>query len=214
MRSPRFRLLAGLMPLLLGLLLFGGAAGALAAVEEAVLAGGCFWCLEHDLEVLPGVLAVESGYTGGHLDHPSYRQVSSETTGHQEAVRVEFDPARISYAQILRSYWRNVDPLDGEGQFCDRGDSYRAVIFSAGEEQAEIARDSARLAAAELGKPRSTQAVQIRPLSRFWPAEGYHQDFAERNSIKYNFYRFSCGRDRRLDEIWDVKARSGEDWLH
>ncbi len=214
MRSPRFRLLAGLMPLLLGLLLFGGAAGALAAVEEAVLAGGCFWCLEHDLEVLPGVLAVESGYTGGHLDHPSYRQVSSETTGHQEAVRVEFDPARISYAQILRSYWRNVDPLDGEGQFCDRGDSYRAVIFTAGEEQAEIARDSARLAAAELGKPRSTQAVQIRPLSRFWPAEGYHQDFAERNSIKYNFYRFSCGRDRRLDEIWDVKARSGEDWLH
>ncbi|MFL0780478.1 MAG: peptide-methionine (S)-S-oxide reductase MsrA [Prochlorococcus sp.] len=202
------------MPLLLGLLLFGGAAGALAAVEEAVLAGGCFWCLEHDLEVLPGVLAVESGYTGGHLDHPSYRQVSSETTGHQEAVRVEFDPARISYAQILRSYWRNVDPLDGEGQFCDRGDSYRAVIFTAGEEQAEIARDSARLAAAELGKPRSTQAVQIRPLSRFWPAEGYHQDFAERNSIKYNFYRFSCGRDRRLDEIWDVKARSGEDWLH
>ncbi len=214
MRSPRFRLLAGLMPLLLGLLLFGGAAGALAAVEEAVLAGGCFWCLEHDLEVLPGVLAVESGYTGGHLDHPSYRQVSSETTGHQEAVRVEFDPARISYAQILRSYWRNVDPLDGEGQFCDRGDSYRAVIFSAGEEQAEIARDSARLAAAELGKPLSTLAVQIRPLSRFWPAEGYHQDFAERNSIKYNFYRFSCGRDRRLDEIWDVKARSGEDWLH
>ncbi len=214
MRSPRFRLLAGLMPLLLGLLLFGGAAGALAAVEEAVLAGGCFWCLEHDLEVLPGVLAVESGYTGGHLDHPSYRQVSSETTGHQEAVRVEFDPARISYAQILRSYWRNVDPLDGEGQFCDRGDSYRAVIFTAGEEQAEIARDSARLAAAELGKPLSTLAVQIRPLSRFWPAEGYHQDFAERNSIKYNFYRFSCGRDRRLDEIWDVKARSGEDWLH
>ncbi|MFL0769965.1 MAG: peptide-methionine (S)-S-oxide reductase MsrA [Prochlorococcus sp.] len=202
------------MPLLLGLLLFGGAAGALAAVEEAVLAGGCFWCLEHDLEVLPGVLAVESGYTGGHLDHPSYRQVSSETTGHQEAVRVEFDPARISYAQILRSYWRNVDPLDGEGQFCDRGDSYRAVIFTAGEEQAEIARDSARLAAAELGKPLSTLAVQIRPLSRFWPAEGYHQDFAERNSIKYNFYRFSCGRDRRLDEIWDVKARSGEDWLH
>ncbi len=214
MRSPRFRLLAGLMPLLLGLLLFGGAAGALAAVEEAVLAGGCFWCLEHDLEVLPGVLAVESGYTGGHLDHPSYRQVSSETTGHQEAVRVEFDPARISYAQILRSYWRNVDPLDGEGQFCDRGDSYRAVIFTAGEEQAEIARDSARLAAAELVKPLSTLAVQIRPLSRFWPAEGYHQDFAERNSIKYNFYRFSCGRDRRLDEIWDVKARSGEDWLH
>ncbi|HJN35877.1 MAG: peptide-methionine (S)-S-oxide reductase MsrA [Prochlorococcus sp.] len=202
------------MPLLLGLLLFGGAAGALAAVEEAVLAGGCFWCLEHDLEVLPGVLAVESGYTGGHLDHPSYRQVSSETTGHQEAVRVEFDPARISYAQILRSYWRNVDPLDGEGQFCDRGDSYRAVIFTAGEEQAEIARDSARLAAAELVKPLSTLAVQIRPLSRFWPAEGYHQDFAERNSIKYNFYRFSCGRDRRLDEIWDVKARSGEDWLH
>ena len=214
MRQPRLRLIAGLMPLLLCWVLLGGAGGALAAVEEAVLAGGCFWCLEHDLEALPGVIAVESGYTGGHLDNPTYRQVSSETTGHQEAVRVEFDPDRISYAQLLRSYWRNVDPLDGEGQFCDRGDSYRAVIFTDGQDQDDIARASARLAAAELDRPLGKLKVKIRPLGRFWPAEGYHQDYAERNSIKYNFYRFSCGRDRRLDEIWDVNARSGEDWLH
>ena len=104
----------------------------LAAVENAVLAGGCFWCLESDLEHLPGVLSAESGYSGGTVARPTYQQVSSETTGHQEVVRVRFDPAKISYATLLQSYWRNVDPLDGGGQFCDRGDSYRPVIFTKG----------------------------------------------------------------------------------
>ncbi len=184
-----------------------------AAVEEAVLAGGCFWCLEHDLEKLPGVLSVESGYSGGSLRNPTYRQVSGGGTGHQEVVEVRFDTARISYPTLLRAYWRNVDALDGGGQFCDRGSSYRPVIFTQGETQKQQAEASLKAAARELGKPVSAIRVQIKPLSRFWPAEGYHQDYAERNSVKYNYYRWACGRDRRLDQLWGSKARSSAPWV-
>jgi peptide-methionine (S)-S-oxide reductase len=184
-----------------------------AAVEEAVLAGGCFWCLEHDLEKLPGVLSVESGYSGGNLRNPTYRQVSGGGTGHQEVVEVRFDTARISYPTLQRAYWRNVDALDGGGQFCDRGSSYRPVIFTQGETQKQQAEASLKAAARELGKPVSAIRVQIKPLSRFWPAEGYHQDYAERNSVKYNYYRWACGRDRRLDQLWGSKARSSAPWV-
>ena len=184
-----------------------------AAVEEAVLAGGCFWCLEHDLEKLPGVLSVESGYSGGSLRNPTYRQVSGGGTGHQEVVEVRFDTARISYPTLLRAYWRNVDALDGGGQFCDRGSSYRPVIFTQGETQKQQAEASLKAAARELGKPVSAIRVQIKPLSRFWPAEGYHQDYAERNSVKYNYYRWACDRDRRLDQLWGSKARSSAPWV-
>ena len=184
-----------------------------AAVEEAVLAGGCFWCLEHDLEKLQGVLSVESGYSGGNLRNPTYRQVSGGGTGHQEVVEVRFDTARISYPTLLRAYWRNVDALDGDGQFCDRGSSYRPVIFTQGETQKQQAEASLKAAARELGKPVSAIRVQIKPLSRFWPAEGYHQDYAERNSVKYNYYRWACGRDRRLDQLWGSKARSSAPWV-
>jgi peptide-methionine (S)-S-oxide reductase len=184
-----------------------------AAVEEAVLAGGCFWCLEHDLEKLPGVLSVESGYSGGNLRNPTYRQVSGGGTGHQEVVEVRFDTARISYPTLLRAYWRNVDALDGDGQFCDRGSSYRPVIFTQGETQKQQAEASLKAVARELGKPVSAIRVQIKPLSRFWPAEGYHQDYAERNSVKYNYYRWACGRDRRLDQLWGSKARSSAPWV-
>lgn len=126
---------------------------AMAELQTAVFAGGCFWCMEHDLEHLPGVRDAVSGYSGGQLERPTYRQVSSETTGHQEAVQVRFDPNQISYAELLRSYWRNVDPLDGGGQFCDRGDSYRPVIFTADDAQAQAAEASAVAAARELGQP-------------------------------------------------------------
>lgn len=183
-----------------------------AAQATAVLAGGCFWCLEHDLEHLPGVIEATSGYSGGELERPTYRQVSSETTGHQEVVQVRFDPDQISYAELLRSYWRNVDPLDGGGQFCDRGDSYRPVIFTADDAQAQAAEASAVAAARELGQPRSALKVELRQAARFWPAEGYHQNYAENNAVKYNFYRFSCGRDRRLDSVWGDNARSGNAW--
>ena len=199
------------LALLLGLLAPAHPAQATPA-REAVLAGGCFWCLEHDLEGLPGVLDVQSGYSGGSLANPSYRQVSAGGTGHQESVRVRFDPDRISYPTLLRAYWRNVDALDGGGQFCDRGDSYRPVIFTADAEQASQAQASARAAAKELGKPVSVLAVRIKPLERFWPAEGYHQNYAEREPIKYGYYRWACGRDRRLDALWGKRARSSAPW--
>ena len=182
------------------------------ALEEAVLAGGCFWCLEHDLEHLPGVVEAVSGYSGGRVRNPSYQQVSAGGTGHQEAVRVRFDPDRISYAALLRSYWRNVDPLDGGGQFCDRGSSYRPVIFPRGEAQLRQARASLQAAARELNKPAAAIRVQIQPLQTFWPAEGYHQNYAELNALKYRYYRWACGRDRRLDAVWGGRARGGQPW--
>ena len=194
------------------LLLLFAPVSVLAAAQDAVLAGGCFWCLESDLEHLPGVLSAESGYTGGTVARPTYQQVSSETTGHQEAVRVRFDPAKISYARLLQSYWRNVDPLDGGGQFCDRGDSYRPVIFTQGESQQDQALASKAAAAAELGVPETAIKVEIKPLTTFWKAEGYHQDYAMRSKTKYTYYRWACGRDRKLDQVWGAKARSGAPW--
>ena len=182
--------------------------------QSAVLAGGCFWCMESDLEKLPGVISVESGYSGGSVSEPTYNQVSAETTGHQEVVEVLFDPAKISYPRLLQSYWRNVDPLDGAGQFCDRGDSYRPVIFTSGDQQNSEALASQSAAARELGVSESALKVEIKPLEKFWPAEDYHQNFAELNSVKYKYYRWACGRDKRLDEVWGDQARSGDSWAN
>jgi peptide-methionine (S)-S-oxide reductase len=197
--------------LVLGLVLEPPAPAA-AASEQAVLAGGCFWCLEHDLETLPGVISVESGYSGGRLARPTYRQVSAGGTGHQESVRVRFDPQRLSYAALLRSYWRNIDPLDGGGQFCDRGDSYRPVIFTADAAQRQQASASRAAAARELGRAESELRVRIEPLDTFWIAEAYHQDYARREPLKYGYYRWACGRDRRLDAVWRAQARTGLPW--
>jgi len=198
--------------LVLLLVLVVGAAPAQAAIEEAVFAGGCFWCLEHDLEGLPGVVDAVSGYSGGTKDNPTYRQVTAGGTGHLESVQVRFDTSRISYPTLLRAYWRNVDALDGGGQFCDRGASYRPVIFTKGTRQQEQALASVKEAARELKQKPSAIRVQIRPLQRFWPAEGYHQNYAEQNQLKYNYYRWSCGRDRRLNQVWGGKARSSAPW--
>jgi peptide-methionine (S)-S-oxide reductase len=204
------RPLALLLSLLLVLLT--PVAAVQAASEEAVFAGGCFWCLEHDLESLPGVTAAISGYSGGHVAKPTYRQVSAEGTGHQESVLVRFDNSRLSYATLLRAYWRNIDPFDGRGQFCDQGDSSRPVIFTASAEQAKQARSSLQAAARELARPAATLRVEIKPLETFWPAEEYHQRYAERNPLLYNYYRFRCGRDRRLDQVWGAKARRSIPW--
>tara|TARA_Y100000589_G_C27061447_1_gene591492 strand:- start:131 stop:754 length:624 start_codon:yes stop_codon:yes gene_type:complete len=201
-----------LFSLVLGALLLLSPSAALAAEQSAVLAGGCFWCMESDLEKLPGVISVESGYSGGSVSQPTYNQVSSETTGHQEVVEVLFDPEKISYSRLLQSYWRNVDPLDGDGQFCDRGDSYRPVIFTSGEQQNSEALASQSAAARELGVSASALKVEIKPLEKFWPAEDYHQNFAQLNSVKYKYYRWACGRDKRLDDVWGDKARTGETW--
>ena len=202
------------IPLILtSLLLLLNPMSVLASEQNAVFAGGCFWCLEHDLEKVRGVLSAESGYSGGSLENPTYQQVSGEKSGHQEVVRVQFDPEKISYSDLLLHYWRNIDPLDGHGQFCDRGDSYRPVIFTDGEKQAVIARDSAASAANELGVSQNKIKVQIRKAKRFWPAEKYHQNYAVNNELRYRYYRFSCGRDRRLDAVWGKRARTGADWL-
>lgn len=217
MLSGRRILAKVLPPLLLALLvllapLVAPAQARAAALQEAVLAGGCFWCLEHDLESLPGVVDVVSGYSGGSVAQPTYRQVSSGTTGHQEVVQVRFDPDRISYGRLLRAYWRNIDPFDGSGQFCDRGSSYRPVIFTTSAAQAQLAQASVKAAARELHQSVDALAVVIRPLQRFWPAEGYHQNYAERNPVQYNYYRWACGRDRRLNAVWGRRARQALPW--
>ena len=207
------RLLWLLASVLVGLASLLGPSSAVWAADpqQAVFAGGCFWCLEHDLEVLPGVISAESGYSGGTTANPTYQQVSSGRTGHAESVLVRFDPDRISYATLLRAFWRNVDPLDGEGQFCDRGSSYRPVIFTGSADQLEQASESERLARRELGIS-GALAVAIEPLKRFWPAEDYHQDYAERQALTYNFYRWRCGRDARLDAVWGEQARLPVVW--
>lgn len=169
-------------------------------LQTAVFAGGCFWCMEHDMKGIQGVVKVESGYTGGDVPHPTYEQVSSETTGHYESVRVTFDPAKVDYGFILERYWRLIDPTDGGGQFCDRGPSYRPAVFVSSPEQRRIAEQSE--AEAQKALKRGRIVVPILPLKTFWPAEEYHRDFAERNAGHYNAYRQGCGRDERLREVW------------
>jgi peptide-methionine (S)-S-oxide reductase len=161
---------------------------------EAIFAGGCFWCVESDFEHLDGVIEAESGYTGGALSNPTYENHE----GHLEAVRVIYDPARITYAQLLHHFWRHHDPLDGGGQFCDRGPSYRPAIFVT-----EAQRAAAEASLAETQRILGREiATPIRPASRFWRAEAYHQEYYERNSVPYRFYRWRCGRDQRVNEVW------------
>ena len=169
-----------------------------ASESEAILAGGCFWCLEHDLEYLPGVISAVSGYSGGDMSNPTY----NSHAGHQEAVLVRFDPDKISYNSILKVYFRNVDPFDNGGQFCDRGDSYKPVVFTKDEKQKQIALENRKEVSEFLKTDLENIKVKIIDAKRFWIAEDYHQDFAQRNNIKYNFYRYSCGRDQRLRSVW------------
>ncbi len=166
--------------------------------DEAIFAGGCFWCLEHDLEGLDGVVSAESGYSGGDLTNPTYEKHS----GHQEVVKVIFDSDTISYKDLLKQYWFNIDPFDNKGQFCDRGDSYKPVIFTSNQEQEHVAKDSQKDISVLLNVPLDELKVDIIDSKVFWLAENYHQDFAVKNPLKYNFYRTSCGRDNRLKKVW------------
>ncbi len=166
--------------------------------EEAIFAGGCFWCLEHDLEKLDGVVSAESGYSGGDLINPTYQDHS----GHQEVVKVIFDSDIISYKDLLKQYWVNIDPFDNNGQFCDRGDSYKPVIFTSNQEQKRDAKESQETISVGLNIPLEQLKVDIVESKVFWLAENYHQDFAVKNPLKYNFYRTSCGRDNRLKKVW------------
>ncbi len=171
------------------------------AKATATFAGGCFWCMEPPFDALDGVLSTTSGYIGGDTSKPSYEQVSAGGTGHAEAVQVIYDPTKISYAELLDVFWRNIDPLAVDRQFCDIGDQYRSAIFARDDEQEKLARAS-REAIASSGKLEGGIVTEIVKGGEFWSAEEYHQDYYQKNPVRYKYYRYSCGRDRRLTEIW------------
>ncbi|WP_136658203.1 peptide-methionine (S)-S-oxide reductase MsrA [Nitratireductor sp. XY-223] len=175
-------------------------------VEVAIFAGGCFWCVESDFDHVPGVIETISGYTGGHLDNPSYRDVVSETTGHREAVKITYDPKKVSYQQLLDVFFRSVDPTDPDGQFCDRGESYSTAIFTLDEQQKMQAETASAEAMKALGK---TIATLIVPAEMFYPAEQYHQDYYLKNPVRYRIYRLGCRRDARIESLWGEEAHSG-----
>jgi len=176
--------------------------------NEIVLAGGCFWCMEHDLESLEGIDNVKSGYSGGDILNPTYENHE----GHQEVVLVNYDSNIIELETILRAYFRNIDPFDGEGQFCDRGDSYRPVIFYEDLDEADESKNALISASRELGVSVDKIKVALKSRNKFWVAEEYHQDFAKNNELKYKFYRYACGRDKRLDQVWGEKAKKTIAW--
>ena len=184
-------------PLLL-LLLFQSAAPA-ASSARATFAGGCFWCMEPPFEKLDGVLSVVSGYSGGSVRNPSYDAVTAGGTGHVEAIEVVFDPSHVTYERLLEVFWRNIDPTDDRGQFCDSGEQYRSAIFFHDDAQ----RRAALASKERIEKTRKLRVVtEIRPAATFYRAEEYHQDYYRKNPVRYRFYRFNCGRDLRLRQIW------------
>lgn len=186
-----------------------------ARAETAIVAGGCFWCVESDFERVPGVREVTSGYTGGNVSNPTYKQVTGGGTGHYEAALIDFNPSRVSYAQILHMFFRSVDPTDADGQFCDRGNSYRTAIFVQNAEQRRVAEAAKAQAQRDLGR---NIVTPILDAGRFWPAEAYHQDYYKgsrivvtrfgprRQSVAYNLYRDACGRDQKVKQLWGSAA--------
>ncbi len=191
------------------------AGGAQAATEKAIVAGGCFWCVESDFESVPGVKSVVSGYTGGTTANPTYKKVGAGGTGHYEAVEIAFDPAKVSYAKIIDMFFRSVDPTDAGGQFCDRGDSYRTAVFPLNAGQAAVAEAEKARAEAELRRRIVTPVIAAGP---FYKAEEYHQDYYKGSNIvitrrgpksqseAYKFYRKACGRDARVKQLWGKAA--------
>jgi len=173
------------------------------AAATAIFAGGCFWCLEADFDKLPGVIATESGYTAGKTKNPTYHQVSAGGTGHTEAVRVSYDPAKVSYQQLVDYFWRHIDPTVKDRQFCDVGTQYRSGIYWQNEAERKIA-EASRDALLKSGKLKQV-FTEIAAASVFYPAEEYHQDYYTKNPIRYAYYRNSCGRDARVQEIWGHK---------
>ena len=186
--------------LLAGLILYVSSA----AADKAIFAGGCFWCMESDFEKVPGVTDVISGFTGGTLKNPTY---NGNHRGHYESVEVTYDPKQVSYQQLLDYYWVHIDPFDPDGQFCDKGHSYQTAIFVANEKERKLAEASKEKVAAEF--PNQKVATKIVDAGTFWPIKGdesYHQDYYRKNPVRYKFYRYSCGRDQRVREIWGDRA--------
>jgi len=169
--------------------------------ETAIFAGGCFWCVEEAFEKVPGVTDVVSGFVGGKVANPSYEQVMQKNTGHAEAVQVTYDPGKVTYQQLVDWFWRNIDPLDAAGQFCDKGNPYRSGIFYRGDAQKKIAEGS-KQALQSSGRFKQPIATEITAAGPFYPAEDYHQDYHKKNEKRYQFYKFGCGRVQRLEQIW------------
>jgi peptide-methionine (S)-S-oxide reductase len=172
-----------------------------AGLERATFAGGCFWCMEGPFDKLPGVQSVTVGYAGGTMKNPTYEAVSSGGTGHAESVEILFDPAKISYDKLLEVFWHNVDPLTPNRQFCDVGEQYRSAIFFHGEAQ-RAAAEASKKALEEAKKFEQPIVTEIVAAGQFWPAEEYHQHYYKKNPLRYQYYRFGCGRDARLEKLW------------
>ena len=171
----------------------------------AVFAGGCFWCMEPPFDKLEGVIATISGYTGGNTKDPTYKQVSSNTTGHYEALEVTYNPNKIDYETLLNVFWHNVDPLDAHGQFCDKGQSYRTAIFYNSEAQKKSA-ESSKKELIDSRRFKEEIVTEVIAAKKFYPAEDYHQDYYQKNPLRYKYYRYGCGRDKRLKELWGKSA--------
>ncbi len=170
-------------------------------LARATFAGGCFWCMQAAFDKLDGVVSTTVGYTGGHTKAPTYEEVSAGGTGHAEAIQVVYDPAKISYAELLEVFWHNVDPTTPDKQFCDEGHQYRSAIFVHDETQRRLA-EASKKALEESGRFREPIVTEIVAASVFYPAEAYHQAYYKKNPIRYKFYRYNCGRDQRLEELW------------
>jgi len=167
----------------------------------ATFAGGCFWCVEEAFEKVPGVISAVSGYTGGTVASPSYEQVMTKTTGHAEAVQITYDPGKVSYTQLVDWFWRNIDPVDARGQFCDQGSPYRSAIYYHGEEQKKVAEET-RQALQASGRFKDPIATQVVAAGPFYEAEDYHQDYYKKNPQRYQYYKYGCRRAQRLEQIW------------
>ena len=176
--------------------------------EIAILAGGCFWCVEADFDKVPGVLSTTSGYIGGRVVNPTYGQVSAGTTGHTEAVRIVYDPAKVSFDRLLFVFWRTIDPVTKDAQFCDYGSQYRTGIFATSDVQLQKALQS-RAALEKSGRLKRPIVTEIVAAGPFYPAEDYHQDYYKKDPFRYNLYRFNCGRDARLEALWGDEAGGG-----
>ncbi len=171
--------------------------------ETAIFAGGCFWCMEKPYDKIDGVISTVSGYTGGHTENPTYKQTSTGTTGHYEALLVEYDPAKVEYEKLLDIFWKNIDPFDDKGQFCDKGPQYRAAIFTKNEKEKELAKKSKDT----LQKTLNSKAIivtEVLPAKQFYNAEDYHQNYYKKNPVRYRYYRYGCGRDNRLEQVQKI----------
>ena len=180
---------------------YGGYADDGSQQAKATFAGGCFWCMEEVFEKVEGVESVVSGYAGGQVENPTYEQVSAGGTGHTESIEVTFDPSKVTYKQLLEVFWRNVDPTTPNAQFCDHGNQYRTAIFYQGENQKQLIEESKQRIESSKTFPESI-VTEIAPASVFYTAEEYHQDFYTKNPIRYKYYKWNCGRAKRLEQLW------------